>query len=772
MKINFQIFKNNINRLPLNNSASSTIVNYAQNPFLVNRENSLKLNTLKYDTFQISFGEKHCSESNFKIKDLKNLRCPACGQIMLTNEQIEDFSNDIANKKGAELVKAFEKYEDDSIFTNKQDEEKISIYRPIKQKVINVIKTLALENPEMSLIELVKLQAQKSINALIDKQMEVIDELNEYIQYNIEDKNELITLNQAIKEYKAQIEGKSEELFSRKRFIYGVKIKVNDEEKRKEIEQIASKMPTSENNVDSFFVKYANKELTSKELARRFVFESIPTAEHILPQSKGGADKLSNYLCDCADCNSRRGDLDFHLWAKTLPGFERRLQQYFITIQKYIDNDYFDENYNDYCAKVIKTIRTQSKGNISLEVPVSSNPSKAKEELIKRKRQVEKLRKDFELLVQRRDELDNEIKSIENNKEIYDKINIYQRLKTIYEIFKAQKAQNCKDLALANIKISENEKRIKRFKRIIYSATDEKKIQNCTLALNAANEAIQAYKQKLEYCQAKALIIQQKIEKVERIILPKKQEFSSIDSKMKELNYVLDRLSSLYNQIEENKKVISKEDEKKQKLLEVNSKIDILSQENGKIESREDFDCNDDSDYEKYKYNNILLSTANSLLSFKKQKISSLNSNYIRDLISISKNIVQDTVNDLKDKDSVVYFLNCAKLKSLEKERNEIQLFLNKVEAYKKQNIELKNKYDEILNGSTREEIKREYSELKMEKKAIDNTFNLDSKKEQLKTLDKSIQNASKQLKKLQNYEELSNNDYNNILSRINFENI
>ena len=55
----------------------------------------------------------------------------------------------------------------------------------------------------------------------------------------------------------------------------------NLDAKKVVVEEIASKMPTSENDANSFFVKYAKKNnLTSSDIASKFVNQSIPTNLH------------------------------------------------------------------------------------------------------------------------------------------------------------------------------------------------------------------------------------------------------------------------------------------------------------------------------------------------------------------------------------------------------------------------------------------------------------------------------------------------------------
>lgn len=315
------------------------------NNFFLNKKQNVKENQTNYqtnfgminpfaprlkDTFEVSFTARdHCSTQNFKVKEIANLRCPACGLIMLTEDQISMYVRDVGTKKGQELVDTLEKYEDESVMTNKPSLDKtgFGIYRPIKKEIVDVYKRLALENPNEDLYGLTKIEAQRCIGELIAEQMEIIVEIEEYIKANYFDEEQEALLKK-VSEYTKQIKGESKDTFARKKFIYAMRNSVNTPEQKKEMEAIASKMPTSENDINSFFVKYAKAATNAKDIASKFVNQSIPTAEHIIPKAAGGKDRLSNYICDCGDCNSRRGHVDFYNWLQTLPEFEDRLQLY------------------------------------------------------------------------------------------------------------------------------------------------------------------------------------------------------------------------------------------------------------------------------------------------------------------------------------------------------------------------------------------------------------------------------------------------------------
>ena len=334
---------------------------------------------------------------------------------MLNEEQIKEFIADVSNKKGMALAKALEKYEDETVFTHKRGmNERKTIYRPQKQQVINIIKELAVENPGLSLIELIQKQAPESLNSLIKEQMSIVGELEKYISANLKD-DELKNTQLIIEEFKKQINGESEIQFKRKSFINALNNVSSDTVKQEEITRIISKLPTSDTRIDSFFVKYSQDGRSSKEIASKFVRQSIPTAEHLIPKSKGGKNNTDNYLCDCGDCNSRRGNILFDEWMKQKPNMQKNIQFHLQEIQRALDNGSLPVEYNTYIEEIIQTIDKLSNGQVKLTAPKIHNDMQQNALLQKRKNEVDKLNKKLSELYAKRKSLRRIIKNLETN---------------------------------------------------------------------------------------------------------------------------------------------------------------------------------------------------------------------------------------------------------------------------------------------------------------------------------------------------------------------
>lgn len=100
--------------------------------------------------------------------------------------------------------------------------------------------------------------------------------------------------------------------FNRKSFLYDLR-KITDELENKELAEkvikTAEELPTSRNNISAFILKFQNA--PSNRLCYRLVSDAFGSIEHLLPQSKGGRDELSNYGPASAYFNSLRGNVDF-----------------------------------------------------------------------------------------------------------------------------------------------------------------------------------------------------------------------------------------------------------------------------------------------------------------------------------------------------------------------------------------------------------------------------------------------------------------------------
>ena len=724
------------------------------------------------DVVEISFGASRCSTQNFQIKNkIENLRCPACGLIMLTEKQISNFATEVGACRGEELIEALEKYEDESTLTGKpsQDKTGFGVYRPLKKEVVDVYKELARENPELNLLELTQLEATNCIQELIDKQMDVIWELEDYIKTNFDEETQKEFLDK-IEGFVSQIQGETEETFARKKFIYAIDSLVQDADAKAKLKEITSKMPTSENDIDSFFVKYSHK-TKPQEVAKALVKQTIPTAEHLIPKSKNGGNRLSNYICDCADCNSRRGNMDFYDWLKELPGFEERLQLYIEDVQEAIDAKKLSPEYDTYIELIVETIAALSEGELILEIPEIKNPEKKEVVMAKRGREVEKVKSKNEALIQKRDELAQEIMSLEKYPN-FDEVNEHREI--IERI-----AQVNEQIEEANAKLIELRKPINIAKEEI-AALEAKKREATSPADRAElkrqiSEKTQEYEELLDVYNKQESTLgklrrkQVKLKKQRRYYNLKEL---AIAKKIEELKTLIQKINAINLKISKLGNPASKEEECQEKIRMIDEEITQKQQENAKIQQNEGFNSNDKSDFELYEHNLNLLTISQSLLSGRGYKKTGYSPASVREIVEIAQKELEKSVEELGKKDTVIFFLNTNDIYRLQIKKEEHQEKLAEYRATKEQISLLRQEIQSLVNNRTLDEIQKEFSTLSGEKRIIDEIHKISKKREKLDELTKIIRRNNSHIKELENYRTLSNNEWSELMSFIEVEDV
>lgn len=325
--------------------------------------------TLKQDVFEkraepIYFGTIPCSTKSFEIRNIKNLECPICQKIMLNDEQINEFGESVQDKKGEKLIEALDKYGREEYWTGEKTDR--TIYSEQKQKVVDIIKDLASKNPELDLSQLVKLRALEYAQDLSKKEIEVLAEIKDFALLNVDSEAEKENLFNIIDESMEFANCIGEDAFKRKKFLYAIKKSVSNKSVQDEINKIAQKLPTSNDDIDAFFVKYSKEQRKNAEIATSLARGNTPTADHLIPQSEKGKDFIENFLCDCMECNSNRMSTPFGQWVQDIPEIEDNLQKHLDKVQEQINEGKLSSNYDFYPQGVSKTIFSLTQGQINL----------------------------------------------------------------------------------------------------------------------------------------------------------------------------------------------------------------------------------------------------------------------------------------------------------------------------------------------------------------------------------------------------------------------
>ncbi len=265
----------------------------------------MKINSIKaHPTSHLNFGKV------FDVRKIENLCCPACGSVMFSHEQAREFCRDLSKSTGDELIKSIEKYEN----LNSKDNAKLNTFNSKQQEILNRIKEVAKNNQDFDLRDIVS-----------------------YIGNRIAQEHSFYSTKESLSKYSLS---------------YHDTEPISDEK----------------DYADAFFLNCKNKGYSSFEIAKKFIKNKYPTIEHIIPVCNSGADEQSNYLCDCNECNNKRGSMPFYEWAKNIPNFEDNLQIQINQINKALKNSLLDESYSNYPKTISKTVQDLSNGKINIIV--------------------------------------------------------------------------------------------------------------------------------------------------------------------------------------------------------------------------------------------------------------------------------------------------------------------------------------------------------------------------------------------------------------------
>ncbi len=328
-----------------------------------NPENFKPLSSVQNSFFYIpnspSFGGMQCSPSTFNIKHAYGIDCPCCGQPMLTHSQVDLFAKRTKDKKGDELQnELLKKYE---------------FYRPNEREIVDILVQDSKMNPEFSLSDIVSCESAGSLNGLEVVQKNIIEDM----------KTKTKDLSPDVREYLGVIlddaldaidDSNDDVYFKRKDFISRIQNSslFLDAPDRRIIDSLvdeAETMPSSSTSKDAFFVKYSRR--SNEEIARRLVLPALSTTEHIVPQSRDGANDIENYIPLCGKCNSERGNTPYDRWFAMHPEMPVNLQKYILQVSDMIENREFAgyQYYDTYVDDVIKTIYTETGGKLKLKTP-------------------------------------------------------------------------------------------------------------------------------------------------------------------------------------------------------------------------------------------------------------------------------------------------------------------------------------------------------------------------------------------------------------------
>ena len=338
-----------------NDNQNFSVINPITNNSVRPETENYKANFLSFS--DISFEGVNKTKAHFELKTIEDMKCPCCGEIMMTPKRQRIFVKDVAGKKGQGLEEALmQVYE---------------FYKPTEAEVVDRIISVSKQKPNLNLQEIVKQEAPKQRKSLEKKQRIVIEKMRNVAKgLKKESKNDVfILLDNALTNIKFSTD---ERHFKRGEIIAGLK---EIEEKRgkeptfKTLQKCAHDLPSTHTSPEAFFVKYARR--PEREIAQRLVDPAIISTEHINPVCEDGEDNTGNYIPMCRTCNSKRSNIPYSEWLKTHPEMKQNLQEFINFIDGVIKEGNFANagEYETYVDDIIKAFARETEGELILQRP-------------------------------------------------------------------------------------------------------------------------------------------------------------------------------------------------------------------------------------------------------------------------------------------------------------------------------------------------------------------------------------------------------------------
>lgn len=300
------------------------------------------------------------TQSGFKLSQLTHpLTCPDCGKPIMTKPIFTAIKEELNNADEKTYLSVVESHSE--------------FLYPQEQKILKNLQTVQKKNPDAKITDIVKNEREKRLDKLERQQFKVLDKLEEMAEVlPYEDRSKIHGLIDMSS--KIIFQRQNTYAFQRSKFIeLADNLDLSKPETKAEVHKLASKLPSSMNNEDAWYVKYGGldnkkKERTSRDIAERLIAPTYTNTDHIHPHDLGGLDAVSNFWLMHARCNIIKTNKPFNEWLNE--DKENRIQyikQYLTEAQNAIDESTdkkIHPKYDNYAAKIAKTIKEETKGEV------------------------------------------------------------------------------------------------------------------------------------------------------------------------------------------------------------------------------------------------------------------------------------------------------------------------------------------------------------------------------------------------------------------------
>lgn len=337
------------------NAKSAFVTSPIQKPFVKTQTVNPALAHMNYflGGQAVSFKGHNCSTSNFRVVRLNDVPCGCCGMPMLTYKQNQQLCLEATQKSGSDLAEFLQ--------NNRK------YFRGNESAIANYIISEA-QKDEMTDVSSIISHADVDTHEIFnDENKRVLNNVKASLLSNHCRNNEI---NTYVDNTIAQLNSEDNVNFKRNNFLSGLNSLLNsngDKELKHQVLDRAVKLPVSETQIERFFEKYSNASTT--KIMQRLLNPATATAEHIQPHSLNGANNTANYLGECEECNSKRGNYDLNnYWMVNYPNMPESAQKNIDYVTDKIVKGELGDNYDDYPVDLQKALDNQTKGQIKLKV--------------------------------------------------------------------------------------------------------------------------------------------------------------------------------------------------------------------------------------------------------------------------------------------------------------------------------------------------------------------------------------------------------------------
>ena len=337
------------------NAKSAFVTSPIQKPFVKTQTVNPALAHMNYflGGQAVSFKGHNCSTSNFRVVKLNDVPCGCCGMPMLTYKQNQQLCLEATQKSGSDLAEFLQ--------NNKK------YFRGNESAIANYIISEA-QKDEMTDVSSIISHADVDTHEIFNNENKrVLNNVKASLLSNHCRNNEI---NTYVDNTIAQLNSEDNVNFKRNNFLSGLNSLLNsngDKELKHQVLDRAIKLPVSETQIERFFEKYSNASTT--KIMQRLLNPATATAEHIQPHSLNGANNTANYLGECEECNSKRGNYDLNnYWMVNYPNMPESAQKNIDYVTDKIVKGELGDNYDDYPVDLQKALDSQTKGQIKLKV--------------------------------------------------------------------------------------------------------------------------------------------------------------------------------------------------------------------------------------------------------------------------------------------------------------------------------------------------------------------------------------------------------------------